>query len=77
MQNVWSLHFALICQLRGNQPLGVFLFEWQKPLLRKVKVAFDIFDIAVVSLGSPHGNQERSSEGDTENAAGRYKEVWG
>ena len=33
----------------------------------------DIFEIAVVSLGSPHGNQERSSEGDIENTVGRYE----
>ena len=35
----------------------------------------DIFEIAAVSLGSPHGNQERSSEGDIEKAIGRYKKV--
>ena len=37
----------------------------------------DIFEIAVVSLGSPHGNQERSSEDDIENAVGWYNGVWG
>ena len=35
----------------------------------------DRFEVTVVSLGSPHGNQERSSEGNIENAIGRYKEV--
>ena len=54
--------------------LGVDLPTKRRPAFSGL---LGIFEIAVVSLGSPHGNRERSSEGDTENAVGRYKEVWG